>query len=212
MPAFKIALQFFLSSKCGIVAGISIAISLLAKNSVRKSCFFTVLGVLPNGCTNLRQRTRRKNLKNLCELRVLWGDRFSRLMLLATSSGCRAEFGDSRYNKVNLCNYAGSLRDLQNDKVRWIKKGVKRNAKITPFLWFDNQAEEALNFYASIFNNSRIGSITRYGAGGPGPAGTVMTATFQLEGQEFMALNGGPEFTFTPAKTFFVNCETHRRL
>lgn len=80
--------------------------------------------------------------------------------------------------------------------------------KIAPFLWFDHQAEEAMNFYTSIFKNSKIGSITRYGEGGPGPEGTVMTATFELEGQEFMALNGGPEFTFTPAISFFVNCET----
>jgi predicted 3-demethylubiquinone-9 3-methyltransferase (glyoxalase superfamily) len=80
--------------------------------------------------------------------------------------------------------------------------------KITPFLWFDDQAEEAVNFYTSIFKNSKIGSIARYGEGTPKPAGTVMTVTFQLEGQEFVALNGGPEFTFTPAISFFVNCQT----
>jgi predicted 3-demethylubiquinone-9 3-methyltransferase (glyoxalase superfamily) len=80
--------------------------------------------------------------------------------------------------------------------------------KITPFLWFDNQAEEAVNFYTSIFRNSRIGSISRYGDAGPGPAGAVMSVTFQLDGQEFMALNGGPNFSFTPAISFFVNCET----
>ena len=80
--------------------------------------------------------------------------------------------------------------------------------KITPFLWFDNQAEEAMNFYTSIFENSKIGTISRYGEGGPGPAGTVMTATFELEGQEFIALNGGPEFKFTEAISFFVNCQT----
>jgi predicted 3-demethylubiquinone-9 3-methyltransferase (glyoxalase superfamily) len=66
--------------------------------------------------------------------------------------------------------------------------------KITPFLWFDGQAEEAMNFYVSIFKNSKVGRVTRYGEGGPGPKGTVMSATFQLEGQEFMALNGGPQF------------------
>ena len=75
--------------------------------------------------------------------------------------------------------------------------------KITPFLWFDNQAEEAVNFYTSIFNNSKVVSIMRYGEAGPGTAGTVMTVTFQLDGQEFMALNGGPHFTFSPAISFF---------
>ena len=80
--------------------------------------------------------------------------------------------------------------------------------KITPFLWFDGQAEEAMNFYCSIFKNSKIGSITRYGEAGPGAQGTVMSATFQIEGQEFMALNGGPLFAFTEAISFYVNCET----
>ena len=80
--------------------------------------------------------------------------------------------------------------------------------KITPFLWFDHQAEEAMNFYVSIFKNSKILSVNRYGEGGPGPKGTVMTASFLLDGQEFVALNGGPEFKFTPAISFVVNCET----
>ena len=80
--------------------------------------------------------------------------------------------------------------------------------KITPFLWFDDQAEEAMNFYCSIFKNSKIGSLTRYGEAGPGAQGTVMSATFQIEGQEFMALNGGPLFAFTEAISFYVNCET----
>ncbi len=80
--------------------------------------------------------------------------------------------------------------------------------KITPFLWFDNQAEEAANFYTSLFKNSRIGSISRYGEGGPGVPGTVMTVSFQLDGQEFVALNGGPQFTFSPAISLLVNCET----
>jgi predicted 3-demethylubiquinone-9 3-methyltransferase (glyoxalase superfamily) len=80
--------------------------------------------------------------------------------------------------------------------------------KITPFLWFDNQAEEAMNFYVSIFKNSKRGRISRYGEAGPGPKGTVMVATFQLEGQEFMALNGGPHFKFTEAISLVVNCET----
>jgi predicted 3-demethylubiquinone-9 3-methyltransferase (glyoxalase superfamily) len=84
--------------------------------------------------------------------------------------------------------------------------------KITPFLWFDGKAEEAMNFYTSIFKNSKILNITRYGPGGPGPEGTVMTATFQLDGQEFHALNGGPQFTFSPAISFFVNCETQQEV
>jgi predicted 3-demethylubiquinone-9 3-methyltransferase (glyoxalase superfamily) len=84
--------------------------------------------------------------------------------------------------------------------------------RITPFLWFDDQAEEAMNFYVSIFKNSKVGRVTRYGEAGPGPKGSVMSATFQLEGQEFMALNGGPHFTFTPAISFFVNCETQEEV
>src|SRR5712671_3568482 len=79
---------------------------------------------------------------------------------------------------------------------------------ITPFLWFDDRAEEAMNFYTSIFKDSKVGSVTRYGDAGPGPKGSVMSATFQLLGQDFMALNGGPHFTFTPAISFFVSCET----
>lgn len=84
--------------------------------------------------------------------------------------------------------------------------------KITPFLWFDTQAEAATGFYTSVFNGSRVVSISRYGEAGPRPAGTVMTATFQLEGQEFMALNGGPEYKFTPALSFFVNCVSREEL
>ena len=80
--------------------------------------------------------------------------------------------------------------------------------KITPFLWFDSQAEEAARFYTSIFKNARLGSITRYGDAGPGPKGSAMTATFQLEGLEFTALNGGPAFQFTPAVSFYVDCKT----
>ena len=84
--------------------------------------------------------------------------------------------------------------------------------KITPFLWFNDNAEEAMNFYVSIFKNSKIGRVTRYGDAGPGPKGTVMSATFQLEGQEFFALNGGPQFKFTEAISFFVNCETQEEV
>jgi predicted 3-demethylubiquinone-9 3-methyltransferase (glyoxalase superfamily) len=84
--------------------------------------------------------------------------------------------------------------------------------KITPFLWFDGKAEEAMNFYVSIFKNSKVVHVTRYGDAGPGPKGTVMSATFQLEGQEFFALNGGPQFAFTPAISFFVSCETQQEV
>ena len=84
--------------------------------------------------------------------------------------------------------------------------------KITPFLWFDGKAEEAMNFYVSIFKNSKVGSITRYGDAGPGPKGTVMIATFQLEGQDFIALNGGPQYTFTPAISLFVDCKTQEEV
>ena len=80
--------------------------------------------------------------------------------------------------------------------------------KITPFLWFDDKAEEAMNFYVSIFKHSKVGRVSRYGEAGPGPKGSVMSATFDLDGQEFFALNGGPVFQFTPAISFFVNCET----
>jgi len=88
--------------------------------------------------------------------------------------------------------------------------------KITPCLWFDNKAEEAAKFYVSIIKNSKMGSIARYGEEGAKasgrPAGTVMTVTFRLNGQEFMALNGGPQFTFSPAISFVVNCETQAEI
>ena len=84
--------------------------------------------------------------------------------------------------------------------------------KITPFLWFDGQAEEAANFYISIFEDSKIVNITRYGEAGPGPAGSVMTVEFQLEGRNFIALNGGPHFRFTEAISFSVNCETQEEV
>jgi predicted 3-demethylubiquinone-9 3-methyltransferase (glyoxalase superfamily) len=80
--------------------------------------------------------------------------------------------------------------------------------KITPFLWYDNNAEEAVNFYISIFKNSKINKVSRYGDAGPGPKGSVMVVNFQLEGQEFTALNGGPVFKFTPAISLSVDCKT----
>ena len=84
--------------------------------------------------------------------------------------------------------------------------------KITPFLWFDHQAEEAANFYISVFKNSKILSVSRYGEGAPRPAGTAMIVNFQIDGQDFMALNGGPEFKFTEAVSLFVNCETQEEV
>lgn len=84
--------------------------------------------------------------------------------------------------------------------------------KITTFLWFDNQAEEAINFYTSIFENSRLISTSRWGEGSPFPAGTLMTATFELDGQEFMALNAGPQFKFTEAISLYVRCETQAEI
>src|SRR5258706_10556324 len=84
--------------------------------------------------------------------------------------------------------------------------------KIAPFLWFDDKAEEAARFYVSIFKNSKLGAISRYGDAGPGPKGTVMVAAFQLDGQEFMALNGGPRFKFSPAVSFVVNCKTQEEV
>ena len=79
--------------------------------------------------------------------------------------------------------------------------------KITPFLWFDDKAEEAMNFYISIFKNSKVLNISRYGKEAPYPEGTAFLVTFQLDGQEVMALNAGPEFKFTEALSMYVNCE-----
>jgi predicted 3-demethylubiquinone-9 3-methyltransferase (glyoxalase superfamily) len=84
--------------------------------------------------------------------------------------------------------------------------------KITPFLWFDANAEEAANFYVSIFKDSKITRVQRCGDAGPGPKGAVMSLDFQLEGQQFMALNGGPHFQFSPAISLFVNCETQEEV
>jgi predicted 3-demethylubiquinone-9 3-methyltransferase (glyoxalase superfamily) len=84
--------------------------------------------------------------------------------------------------------------------------------KITPFLWFDGNAEEAMNFYTSIFRNAKVGSISRYGEAGPGPAGSVLTASFELEGLHFTALNGGPHFKFNEAISFHVACESQEEV
>jgi predicted 3-demethylubiquinone-9 3-methyltransferase (glyoxalase superfamily) len=84
--------------------------------------------------------------------------------------------------------------------------------KITPFIWFDNQAEEAAKLYTSLFDDSKIGSVRRYGDAGPGPKGQVMTLTFQIAGSDFMVLNGGPVFAFTPAVSFFVTCSSEKQI
>ena len=84
--------------------------------------------------------------------------------------------------------------------------------KITPFLWFNNEAEEAVNFYTSVFKDSKIGNISYYGDGAPLPKGTVLSASFELEGQKFTALNGGPHYTFTPAISFMVSCKTQEEI
>ena len=84
--------------------------------------------------------------------------------------------------------------------------------KLRAFLWFDGQAEEAAKFYVSIFKNSKLGTVNRYGEHGPGPKGSVMIATFSIDGQEFIALNGGPQFKFTPAISFVVNCESQEEV
>jgi predicted 3-demethylubiquinone-9 3-methyltransferase (glyoxalase superfamily) len=80
-------------------------------------------------------------------------------------------------------------------------------SKITPFLWFDNNVEEAMNFYFSVFKNGKVKEVTRYGDAGPGPKGSVMTASFELDGQEFVGLNGGPRFKFTEAVSFVIRCK-----
>jgi len=84
--------------------------------------------------------------------------------------------------------------------------------KITPFLWFDDNAEEAMNFYLSIFKDSKVGSVSRYGEAGPGPAGAFMVGTFQIEGQDFMVLNGGAHYKMTPAISFMVHCQSQEEI
>jgi predicted 3-demethylubiquinone-9 3-methyltransferase (glyoxalase superfamily) len=84
--------------------------------------------------------------------------------------------------------------------------------KITPFLWFDEEAEQAMEFYTSVFEDSKVIGVSRYGEAGPGEPGTVMIATFEIEGQRFTALNGGPRFKFTEAISFVVDCETQEEV
>jgi len=90
--------------------------------------------------------------------------------------------------------------------------GAAPMQKITPFLWFNDQAEEAMNFYISVFRNAKAGEIRRYAEGGPAPQGSVMSASFQIEGQELIAFNGGPHFSFTPAISLFVDCKTQEEV
>jgi predicted 3-demethylubiquinone-9 3-methyltransferase (glyoxalase superfamily) len=87
-----------------------------------------------------------------------------------------------------------------------------KSNKVKPFLWFDNQAEDAAKFYTSIFRDSKIGKVARYPEGSPGPAGKVMVVEFQIEGQDFIALNGGPKFKFTEAISFSVTCESQEEV
>lgn len=84
--------------------------------------------------------------------------------------------------------------------------------QIIPFLWFDGRAEEAMNFYTSVFKNAKVGKVTRYGEAGPGPAGTVVTASFEIGGIEFVALNGGPQYTFSEAISFQIPCESQEEV
>ena len=89
---------------------------------------------------------------------------------------------------------------------------MSKTQKITTCLWFDGNAEDAITFYTSVFKNSKVLTVTRSGDAGPGPKGSVLVATFQLEGQEFMALNGGPQYKFTPAISLYVDCETQQEV
>jgi predicted 3-demethylubiquinone-9 3-methyltransferase (glyoxalase superfamily) len=109
---------------------------------------------------------------------------------------------------VGLTAYRPVGPDIPRAETEEGSRRMARMQKITPFLWFDGNAEEAVNYYVSIFDNSRITSTTRYGAAGPGPSGSVMTIAFELEGQPFVALNGGPLFKFNEAVSFVVQCES----
>jgi len=111
---------------------------------------------------------------------------------------------DSRFS----CSTNGQWQRFCTPDVFEDKEKTVPSQKITPFLWFDRQAEEAANFYVSVFPNSKIVKVVRYGAGGPGPAGSVMTVQFQLDGQSITALNGGPIYKFTEAISFVVQCQT----
>src|ERR1700733_3940516 len=131
----------------------------------------------------------------------------ARRAMPCSSPQCRAAW------RRAMTGWRTSCLPTENEHERSIhRKGEMDMQKIRPFLWFDGNAEEAMKFYTSIFKNSKIGNVQRYGEAGPGPKGSVMSGTFQIEGQEFMALNGGPLFKFTPAISFFVNCETQQEV
>jgi predicted 3-demethylubiquinone-9 3-methyltransferase (glyoxalase superfamily) len=119
---------------------------------------------------------------------------------------------DAHWTEMATLGWSSELDKL--GKVLAANQETRRKPmkKITPFLWFDGQAEQAMKFYTSIFPNSKELSVSRYGEGGLGPAGSVMTASFVLNGEEFVALNGGPQFKFTPAVSFLVNCETQEEV
>jgi predicted 3-demethylubiquinone-9 3-methyltransferase (glyoxalase superfamily) len=112
----------------------------------------------------------------------------------------------------SVFSFSAPLREHFQLSISRVLTTIPLMQKITPFLWFDGKAEEAAKFYVSIFKKSKILQITRYGDVGPGPKGAVMSVTFQLEGQKFYALNGGPEFKFTPAVSFFVDCKTQAEI
>ncbi len=104
--------------------------------------------------------------------------------------------------------FSGSLRSIRAGTAATIAERTLNMQKLTPCLWFDTEAEEAATFYTSIFKDSRILHVARYGKAGPGPEGSVLTVRFELDGQEFVALNGGPQFTFNEAVSFQVSCES----
>src|ERR1700687_197103 len=108
--------------------------------------------------------------------------------------------------------WRSSKRSCDARSLRSIKREANPMQKITPFVWCNDKAEEATNFYVSIFKNSKVVSVRRFGGAGPGPKGAVMSTIFQIEGEEFFALNGGPHFTFTPAISLFVSCETQQEV
>jgi predicted 3-demethylubiquinone-9 3-methyltransferase (glyoxalase superfamily) len=124
-----------------------------------------------------------------------------------------AETGSLRAAQIIRIGVIGSGKWLPYFGASGVTAGRTANMqKITTFLWFDDQAEEAANFYVSLFKNSKITNVSRYPEGSPGPVGKVMTTAFELDGQEFIALNGGPQFPFTEAISLFVNCETQREV
>jgi predicted 3-demethylubiquinone-9 3-methyltransferase (glyoxalase superfamily) len=99
-----------------------------------------------------------------------------------------------------------------NEGAARIERVAEPAQKITPFLWFDKEAEDAARFYVSVFKNSKFLGVTRYGEAGPGPAGSVMTANFQIEGQEFTGINAGPQFKFSEAVSFVIHCKTQEEV